>query len=190
LVVFTTRFPVVAPTGTTTTMEVALHEVTVAAVPLKVTEPAPWLAPKPEPVIVTVEPTAPEFILRLEMVGGVMSTVLSVYVKTVIGTELSAVKAAAGGTALQVVPVTVPVHGARRMLYDKMPGVGEAPQLRVTLGVCAFVVAAHIAKHRITPLPIFPTALKIFVTLFIAFICDILSVLLFLIPLLNSQKSF
>src|SRR5271168_4045769 len=38
---FTTTFPVVAALGTVTAMLVALHVVTVAVVPLKVTEPVP-----------------------------------------------------------------------------------------------------------------------------------------------------
>jgi hypothetical protein len=56
----TTTFPVVAPLGTGTTIEVALQLVGVAVVPLKLTVLVPWLAPKFEPLIVTDVPIAPE----------------------------------------------------------------------------------------------------------------------------------
>jgi hypothetical protein len=65
----TTTFPVVAPEGTVTFMLVALQVVTAAVVPLKFTEPVPWLAPKAVPVIVTVAPTAPVVIERLVILG-------------------------------------------------------------------------------------------------------------------------
>ncbi len=56
----TTTLPVVAPEGTTATIEVALQLVTVAAVPLNVTVLEPCAAPKFVPVIATVVPTTPE----------------------------------------------------------------------------------------------------------------------------------
>ena len=56
----TTTFPLVAPAGTFTAMLAALHSVAVAAVPLKVTVLVPWLAPKFVPLMITVDPTAPE----------------------------------------------------------------------------------------------------------------------------------
>src|ERR1035437_4876126 len=56
----TTRLPEVAPTGTGTTIDVALQLVGVAGVPLNVTVLAPWLAPKFVAVIVTGAPTAAE----------------------------------------------------------------------------------------------------------------------------------
>ena len=56
----TTTFPVVAPAGTTVVMVVSLQKVGVAAVPLNFTVLVPWVAPKLAPVIVTVEPTAPD----------------------------------------------------------------------------------------------------------------------------------
>jgi hypothetical protein len=65
----TTTFPVVAPVGTVVTRLVALQLVTVAAVPLKVTDPLPCVAPKFVPVIVTEVPTAPEVTERLVMLG-------------------------------------------------------------------------------------------------------------------------
>jgi hypothetical protein len=57
---WTTTFPVVAPEGTGALMEVALHEVGVAAVPLNLTVLLPWLAPKLAPVMVTEVPVDPE----------------------------------------------------------------------------------------------------------------------------------
>jgi hypothetical protein len=56
----TTTFPVVAPVGTVTPMLVAVQLFTVAAFPLKLTVPDPWGDPKYIPLIVTVDPTAPE----------------------------------------------------------------------------------------------------------------------------------
>lgn len=66
----TTTGPVVAPVGTGTTMLPALHEVGVAELPLNVTVPVPWLAPKFAPVMVTEEPTGPEVGLKAVMLGG------------------------------------------------------------------------------------------------------------------------
>jgi len=65
----TTTLPVVASTGTETTMLVALQLVGAASVPLKLTVPAPCVAPKPVPVIVTGAPTTPEVTERLLIVG-------------------------------------------------------------------------------------------------------------------------
>jgi hypothetical protein len=55
----TQTVPVVAPVGTVTTIDVALHEVTVATKPLNSTNPVPCVALKFVPVIVTDEPTIP-----------------------------------------------------------------------------------------------------------------------------------
>lgn len=71
---FTMTFPVVAPVGTLATMLVALQLVIVAVVPLNFTFPLPWVAPMLEPAIVIEAPTAPEFGVRLDMLG-VASTV-------------------------------------------------------------------------------------------------------------------
>src|SRR5450759_3428848 len=69
----TITLPVVAPAGTGTPMPVALQPVGVAAVPLKVTVLAPWLAPKFAPAIVTDPPTTPAAGVRLVMLGGTVS---------------------------------------------------------------------------------------------------------------------
>jgi hypothetical protein len=56
---FTNTFPVVAPLGTSTTIDVLLQlEMAVAKVPLKVT--VPWYGSKFVPVIVTQLPTPPK----------------------------------------------------------------------------------------------------------------------------------
>jgi hypothetical protein len=55
----TTTFPVVAPTGTGTSMLVSLHADGVPPVPLNVTVLVLWVALKFVPVIVTVAPTGP-----------------------------------------------------------------------------------------------------------------------------------
>jgi hypothetical protein len=65
----TTTLPVVAAAGTATTMLVALQLVGVAVVPLIVTAPVPWVAPKFVPVIVTEVPTTPEVGDKLLMFG-------------------------------------------------------------------------------------------------------------------------
>jgi hypothetical protein len=64
-----TTAPVVAPAGTGVTIEAALQLVGVAAVPLNVTELAPWVAPKFEPVIVTDAPAAADAGTMLVIVG-------------------------------------------------------------------------------------------------------------------------
>jgi hypothetical protein len=65
----TTTLPVVAPDGTRATMLVALQLVGVAAVPLNLTVPLPWVDPKLVPVIVTEAPTTPDVGERLLMCG-------------------------------------------------------------------------------------------------------------------------
>ena len=66
----TTTFPVVAPVGTFTTIEVALQLViVVAVVVLNFTVLVPWVEPKAVPVIVTDAPTAPDVTDRLVMLG-------------------------------------------------------------------------------------------------------------------------
>jgi hypothetical protein len=66
---WTTTFPVVAAAGTGTLMEVPLHEVGVAVVPLNLTVLLPWVAPKFVPVMVTDVPAGPEVGERLVMLG-------------------------------------------------------------------------------------------------------------------------
>jgi hypothetical protein len=56
----TTTFPVVAPLGTETSIEVALQLAGLASVPLKLTVLEPWADPKLAPVMVIEAPTAAE----------------------------------------------------------------------------------------------------------------------------------
>lgn len=63
----TDTVPLVAPVGTTATMDVVLHVETVAVVPLNFTVPV--VVPKFVPAIVTDAPTAPEAGDRLLIVG-------------------------------------------------------------------------------------------------------------------------
>jgi len=65
----TITLPVVAPLGTVATIDVALQLATIAAKPLKLTEPDPCVAPKFDPLIVTELPTTPEVGERLLMLG-------------------------------------------------------------------------------------------------------------------------
>ena len=65
----TTTLPVVAPVGTDVAMLVELQVVTVAVVPLKVTELVPCVDPKFVPVTVTAVPTTPEVGFRFVIVG-------------------------------------------------------------------------------------------------------------------------
>jgi hypothetical protein len=69
----TTTLPVVAPAGTGATMLVGLQLVGVVATPLKLMVLVPCEEPKFVPVTVTEVPTAPEFGLRLVIVGGVVT---------------------------------------------------------------------------------------------------------------------
>lgn len=67
----TIMLPVVAPPGTFTVMLIALHALAVPAeTPLNVTVLLPWLDPKFDPEMVSVEPAVPEFALNPEIAGG------------------------------------------------------------------------------------------------------------------------
>jgi hypothetical protein len=66
---FTTTFPGVAPAGTDVVMLVALQLGAGVVVPLNATVLVPCVVPKFVPVIVTAVPLAPEFGVRLVMVG-------------------------------------------------------------------------------------------------------------------------
>jgi hypothetical protein len=74
----TTMLPVVAPLGTNTTMLVALQLITVARTPLNVTVLDPSIAPKPEPAIVSSDPTGPELADKAAMLGAGATTVTAV----------------------------------------------------------------------------------------------------------------
>ena len=100
----TTTLPVVAPTGTGTTICVPFQLVGVASVPLKVTVLVPCAAPKFVPAMRAGVPTEPTFGERLLMVGGartVKRTPLLDRAPTVT-TTLPVVAAAGTGTTMLV----------------------------------------------------------------------------------------
>ncbi len=69
--VVTTTFPVVAPAGTTTEIDVELQlAMLVAMVPLKLTVLFPCVAPKFVPTIVSCDPAGPEFGVSVTRVAG------------------------------------------------------------------------------------------------------------------------
>src|SRR5437763_10023235 len=109
--------PVVAPSGTGTTMLVALQVVGGIATPLSRTVLVPWVAPKVVPVMVIAVPDAPAVGKRLVMTGGgdtVKATALLAIPFTVT-TTVPVVAVAGTGTTmlvlLQVVGVaSVPLN--------------------------------------------------------------------------------
>jgi len=90
---------------------VAFQLVGAAAVPLKVTLPVPWVAPKFVPVMVTVVPTGPEAGVKLVMLGGEFTVKLMPLLATppTVKTTLPVVAPAGTGAmifvALQLVDV-------------------------------------------------------------------------------------
>jgi len=84
----TTTLPVLIPAGAIAVMLLALHEVTLAATPLKVTVPTPWVAPKLDPAITTAEPTGPELGDKLLIAGtGRLAVVWKVVINCVSAAE-------------------------------------------------------------------------------------------------------
>lgn len=100
----TTTLPLVEPTGTTTTMLVALQLVTeITGVALNVTVLAPCEAPKAVPAMVTDEPMLPMFGVRLLIAGARI---------TVNGEPLLAVP----NTVTTTLPVVTPAGTTTTML--------------------------------------------------------------------------
>ena len=117
----TSTLPVVAPTGTGTEMLVALQDVGVAAVPLKVTVLVSCVAPKFTPVIVTGVATGPETGFRLVMLGAVDVTVNA---RPLLATPL---------TVTTTLPVVAPFGtGAVILVAAQLVGVAAIP-LNVTV---------------------------------------------------------
>src|SRR5438034_7203832 len=100
----TTTFPVVAPVGTGTMIDLSVQLVADATVPLNATVLLPRLGPKLLPVMVTEVPTAPEFGERLEIPGpGVTLKPAPLLVVPPTVTTTSPVVAPTGtGTAMEV----------------------------------------------------------------------------------------
>src|ERR1019366_8288699 len=169
----TTTFPEVAPTGTGTTIDVALQLVGVAAVPLNVTVLAPWLAPKFVPVMVTGAPTAAEGGDRLTMLG-VSSTVNAapaLATPLTVTTTLPEVAPTGTGTtidpALQLVGVAaVPLNVTVLVpwlapkfvpvIVTSVPTVLDAGDRLVMLGVSSTVNAAPALATPFTVTTTFP----------------------------------
>ena len=117
----TTMLPVVVPLGTVAVIWVALQFVMdVAAVPLNVTAPLPWEAPKFDPAITIDDPTAPVFGVRLLMLGAGV---------TVKFTPLLAAPPAAVTTTL---PVVAPAGTVAVMLFVVQPVIVAVAPLNVT----------------------------------------------------------
>ena len=145
----TTTLPVVAPAGTGTTMLVADQLVGVAVVPLNLTVLAPWVAPKPVPVMVTEVPVDPEVGDKLVMFGvTVKSTPLLATLATVT-TTLPEVAAAGTVTtiepALQVVtvaavPLKVTLPDAPKFEPEMVTEVPTVPEVRDKLVMLGAVV--------------------------------------------------
>jgi hypothetical protein len=113
----TTTLPVVAPAGTGTTMLLADQVVGVAALPLKVTVLAPWVAPKLLPLIVTAVATGPLDGERLVSVG--VAPDETVYVSALLATP---------PTVTRTLPLVAPPGtGATMLVVDQVVGVAAMP---------------------------------------------------------------
>jgi hypothetical protein len=78
----TTTGPVVAPSGTGTTISVSDQDLGTEIEPVNVTVLDPWLAPNPVPRIVTSVPTGPLPGLKLEMIGAAEASAPRADIKT------------------------------------------------------------------------------------------------------------
>jgi len=116
----TTILPVEAPTGTGKVMLVALQDIGVAGVPLKVTVLVPCTAPKLVPAMTTGVPTEPEAGEKLVIVGGP-------------GTVKGAPLLAKPPTVTTTLPVVAP-PGTGTTMFVALQLVGEADvPLKVTV---------------------------------------------------------
>ena len=98
----TTTWPVVAPVGTVTVIEVSLQVVGGAAVPLKVTVLVPWVAPKLVPVIVTVVPSGPKTRLNPLIAGLTVKDTPLLAVPSTVTTTLPVAAPAGTATVIEV----------------------------------------------------------------------------------------
>jgi hypothetical protein len=99
----TTTGPVVAPDGTVAIILPATQLDAAATVPLNETVFEPWLAPKPDPAIVTDVPEAPELGVRVLITGVTVKVTLLLAVPptfTTIGPVVAFV-----GTGATIIPV-------------------------------------------------------------------------------------
>ena len=163
----TTVFPVVAPTGTGTEIEVSLQEVGDANVPLNVTVLVPGVDPKLVPVMAMFAPTGPEFMDRL-VITGVASTVNGTVLLPALATQACTLTLPIGaldGTvatievALQlVIPAETPPNVTvllpcvepkllPAIVTDAFAG-AEVGDKVVIMGVCAVAMLANDRKDR------------------------------------------
>jgi hypothetical protein len=142
----TTTLPVTAPAGTVATSAPGFQLLTVAATPPKVTVLAPCDEPKFEPEMVTVAPTAPEFVLRAVITGAalMMGKVVPEDVPAVSDTDRVAVPTLvirlAGTAAISCVELTNVV------LREVLPHSTDAPDAKLV----PFTVSAKPALPAIT----------------------------------------
>jgi hypothetical protein len=111
---YTTTFPVVAPLGTVTLIDVALQLVIEAVVPLNFTVPVPCVDPNVFPVIVTAAPTAPEVGDKLVMLGAATTVKVTPLLAT-------------PPTVTTTLPVVAPV--------GTVTTIDDAPQLVIAVAV-------------------------------------------------------
>jgi hypothetical protein len=164
----TTRLPVVAPAGTTATINVVLQFVMVVAeTPLNVTVLAPCVDPKFEPEIVTAAPTEPVVGDKLVMEGAGITVKLTPFVLTPPAfTTTLPVVAPVGTVATIEVALQLPMVVARVPLNETVPEPCVEPKLFpviVTLAPIAPDVGAKLAMLgftvKLTPLLFTPLVL-------------------------------
>src|SRR5512138_2754622 len=137
----TTTLPLVAPTGTGTTMLRADQLVGVAVVPLNVTVLVPCVAPKLVPAMVTDVPTGPLVGVSVVMLGGTVTVKLTPLL-------------ARPPTVTTTVPVVAPAGtGTTRLDADQLVGVAVVP-LKVTVLVPC--VAPQVVPAMVTDVPTGP----------------------------------
>jgi hypothetical protein len=124
----TTTAPVVALAGTVTWMLPAPQLATVAGVPLNLTLPSPWLAPKFVPVIVTGAPTAPDGRERLVTVGVANTVNVGPVISTPLALTTTAPVAAPDGTVTWMLPAPQLVTVADVPLNLTLPSPSLAPK--------------------------------------------------------------
>lgn len=135
----TMTLPVLAPTGTGAVIELAAQFVGVASVPLKDTVLVPWLGPKPVPVIVIKELTAPEVADRLPMLGTTVNGAALLATPPVVTTTVPVPPVAPAGTdavtdvALQLVGVVITPLNATVLPPCELPN----PEPVIVTGVAA-----------------------------------------------------
>lgn len=137
----TTTLPVVAPTGTGTTMPVLLQLVGVAAVPLNVTVLEPCVGPKLLPAMVTGVPTEPVVGERLVMFGGAVTVKRTPLLER-------------APTVTTILPVVAPLGTGTTMLVSlQLTGGATVPLKRTTLVPW---IAPKLVPVIVTGVPIAP----------------------------------